>query len=115
MNTANLIRIPLIALLVATSAEFYLRHWEGPPIGIDQAQGAAICEAVPGCKELALGHRYDAQRRRKVVVAKVTADRKAKSQSVIESVATKLDELVALQPWYKSWGWDGRRVEVKNV
>ena len=115
MNTANLIRIPLIALLVATSAELYLRHWDGPPINVDQAQATAICESVPGCKEMELGHRYDAQLRRKVVVVKITADRKAKNQTVIAAITSKVDESVAQQPWYKSWGWDGRRVEVKNV
>ncbi len=115
MKVANLIRIPLIALLIATSTEFYLRHWEGPPISIEQGQSIAICEAVPGCKEMTLGHRYDAQLRRKVVVVKVTAERKAKNPAIIEAVAAKMDEVVAQQPWYKSLGWDGRRVEVKNV
>lgn len=115
MNTANLIRIPLIALLAVTSVEFYLRHWEGPPINIDQVQATAICATVQGCKEMTLGHRYDSQRGRKVVVVKVTADRKAKIPAISEAIAAKVDQAAATQPWYKSWGWDGRRVEVKNV
>lgn len=114
LSQANIaIRYIVAGALVVTAILFHVRKWDAPSPVVSQSEINQVCRSIAGCKSLAVGHTFSAERAAWVAKVTVTADRKAKNPSLQQQVTANLERL-----WEGKTGWlvaglDGHPTEVR--
>jgi len=110
----NIVRVALAVTFVAIAASSYYRLWASTPNPLAGVAADQVCHDLPGCKGIVVESTYDPALQRQVIRFRVTADKKARTNSDLHDRAVvAIDAIHDQQPWYASWGWNGRRVEVR--
>lgn len=107
------LRYPMIGVLIALCSLFYVRKLDGPPFPLSPDEASEMCTAAAGCKALSFAHRYDPALQRQVVVVRIAMDRKRRKDDVPTQLLQAIDDRQASQAGLMSWGWNGRRLEIR--
>ncbi|PKO28473.1 MAG: hypothetical protein CVU32_00835 [Betaproteobacteria bacterium HGW-Betaproteobacteria-5] len=110
---ARHLRYPMIGILIALVALFYVRKMDGPPFPLSPDEASTVCTATVGCKALAFAHRYDPALQRRVVAVRIAVDKKRRKDEVPARLLQAIDDRQASRSWLAGWGWAGRRLEVR--
>lgn len=113
-NHTTIARLIVTGGLIAMSIQFIARMSDGPPNPFSNEKILDVCKGIEGCKSVTVVKSYDPDERRNVLVFQTTVSKKTqKAQFVGNQLTTELDALQKDAPLMSSWGWSGRKVEVR--